>query len=55
MNCPLCNSHVPDGAKYCPKCGRRMDEAIQKSGKRSWTIFMVLFLILGIGAAGVLG
>lgn len=21
MNCPRCNSEVPEGAKYCPSCG----------------------------------
>ena len=27
MNCPSCGANVSDGAKFCPKCGTRINAA----------------------------
>ena len=36
-NCPVCNSKLPDKAKFCPECGIQLAKA---TSERAWIVAM---------------
>lgn len=48
MTCKFCGYHNPESAKYCGKCGCKLEPEKKKQGKRMLAIVIILVCILTI-------
>ena len=46
MRCPECKSNIDKGAKFCPKCGKKIENPKKKTYFSVW-IFMGMIFIFG--------
>lgn len=35
QNCPACNSEIPNGSNFCPKCGFKLNELTDENGEKN--------------------
>lgn len=35
QNCPACNSEIPNGSNFCPKCGFKLNELTDENGEKT--------------------
>ncbi len=46
MECPACKGNVPEGAKFCPYCGKGINKGIQP---KWWGIALLAGALTGAG------
>ena len=43
--CPICNAKIEDNAKFCPKCGNKINKQIKKEAYEIVTIGLAVFAL----------